>query len=71
MIVEIEAANQGVTRGEDTVSMLMFADDLVGISKAPEGLQKQIGKALDYTRKGRVTANVEKCAVVVVVSKIR
>ena len=28
-------------------------------------MQKQIGKALEYTRKWRVTANVKKCAVVV------
>ena len=33
--------------GEDTVSGLMFADDFVGISEIPEGLQKQIEKALD------------------------
>ena len=43
----------------------MFADDFVGISETPEGLQKQIEKALEYTRKWRVTANVKKCAVVV------
>ena len=47
------------------MSGLMFADDFVGISETPEGLQKQIEKALEYTRKWRVTANVEKCAVVV------
>ena len=51
--------------GEDTVSGLMFADDFVGISEAPEGLQKQIEKALEYTRKWSVTANVKKCGVVV------
>ena len=42
MIVAVEAANQGVTMGEHTVSGLMFMDDFVGISEAPEGLQKQI-----------------------------
>ena len=46
----------------DTVSGLMFADDIVGISETPEGLQKQIEKALEYTRKWRVTANAKKCA---------
>ena len=50
--------------GEATVSGLMFADDFVGISETPEGLQKQIEKALAYTRKWRATANVKKCAVV-------
>ena len=32
--------------GEDAVSGLMFADDFVGISETPEGLQKQIEKVL-------------------------
>ena len=47
------------------VSGLMFADDFVGISGTAEGLQEQIEKALEYTRKWRVTANVNKCAVLV------
>ena len=51
LTVAVEAARQGVTVGEDTVSGLMFADDLVGISETPEGLQKQIEKALKHTRK--------------------
>ena len=51
MIVAVEATRQGVTVGEDTVSELMFADDFVGISETPEGLEKQIDKALEYTRK--------------------
>ena len=46
MIVAVEAAKQGVTVGEDTVSGLMFADDFAGISETPEGLQKQIEKTL-------------------------
>ena len=65
MIVAVEAAKQRVTVGEDRVPGLMFADDFVGVSETPEGLQKQIEKALEYTRKWRVTANVKKCAAVV------
>ena len=42
MIVADEAAKQGVTMGEDTVSGLMLADDFEGMSETPEGLQKQI-----------------------------
>ena len=42
VIVAVEAAKQGVTMGEDTVSGLMFADDFVGISETPEVLLKQI-----------------------------
>ena len=67
MIVAVEAAKQGVTMREDTVSGLMFADDFVGISETSKGLQDQIEKALvknEYTKKWRVTANVKKCAVV-------
>ena len=64
MIVAVEAAKQGVTVGEDAVSGLMFADDFVGISETPQGLQ-QIEKTVEYIRKWRVTANVKKCAVVV------
>ena len=63
MIVAVEAAKQGVTMGEDTVSGLMFADDFVGIPEAPEGLQKQIEKALEYTRQWRVTANVKRVCI--------
>ena len=62
MIVAAEATKQGVTMGEDTVSGLMFANDFVLISETPGGLQEQIEKALEYTRKWRVTANVNKCA---------
>ena len=39
---------------------MIFADDFVGISETLEGLQKQTEKALEYTRKWRVTANVKK-----------
>ena len=49
------------------MSGLMFADDFVGISETPEGLQKQIEKALEYTRKWRVTANVKRCSLLVIV----
>ena len=33
------------------MSGLMFGDDFVGISETPEALQKQIEKALEYSRK--------------------
>ena len=36
LIVAIEATEQGVTVGGDTVSGLTFADDFVGISETPE-----------------------------------
>ena len=33
MIIAVEAARQGVTVGENTVSGFMFADDFVGVSE--------------------------------------
>ena len=65
LILAIESAQQGVKVGDDMVSGLMFAADFVGISGTAEGLQELIEKALEYTRKWRVTANVNKCAVLV------
>ena len=38
----VEAAKHGVTAGGDTVSGLLYADDLAGVSETPGGLQKQI-----------------------------
>ena len=46
LMVAVEAAMKGVTVGEDTVSGLMFSDDFAEIPETPEGLQKQIEKAL-------------------------
>ena len=43
----------------------MFADDLVGISETPEGLQKQVEKVQEYTGEWGMTANVNKCRVLV------
>lgn len=39
-----EAVTQGVKVGEDSISGLMFANDVVGTSEIPEGLQKQVEK---------------------------
>ena len=49
------------------MSGLMFADDFVGISETPEGMQKQIANGLEHTRMWRVTTNLKKCAVAVIV----
>ena len=51
-MVAVEAAKQGVTLGQNVVSGLMLADDFVGISETPKGLQKIIEKALSYARNG-------------------
>ena len=52
MIVAVEASKQVAL--EDVVPGLMFAGDFVGMSETPEGLQKQLGKTVEYTRKWRV-----------------
>ena len=59
MIIAVQAAKQGGMVGEDMVSGLMFADDVVGISETPEGLQKQIEKALEYRRKWKMIPTVK------------
>ena len=42
VVVAVEAANQGGTVGEGTVSGLMFADDFVGKSEAhPKGCRNR------------------------------
>ena len=43
----------------------MFADDLMGTSDTPEGLQLQIDAAKEFTDKWRLCANVKKSAVMV------
>ena len=40
-----------MVREDTAVSGLMFAHDFVGISEAPERLQKQTEKAPEYARK--------------------
>ena len=44
---------------------MMFADDVVGMSDTPEGLQLQIDAAKEFTDKWRLSANVKKSAVMV------
>ena len=63
LIVAVEGAKQGVAVGEDTTSGLMFAGNYWVILETPEGLRRQIEKALEYTRQWRVTVNIKKCAV--------
>ena len=63
-------AKQGVAVGEDTVSGLMFADNFVGISGRPEGLQHQIEKALKYSKIWRVR-RTQRRAQYLYVTKIR
>ena len=62
MAVAVEAVKQGVAVGMTRVLELVFVDDFVEISGKPEGLQRQIEEALliKYTRKRRVTADVNK-----------
>lgn len=46
-IVGVEESKQGVAGGQDALSGLVLADDFVGISEAPEGLQKRMVKVLE------------------------
>lgn len=42
---------------------MLFADDFVGLSDTPEGLQMQINAAKEFCDKYRLSGNVAKCAV--------
>ena len=61
----VEAVGQGVDVGERSVSGMLFADDFVGMSDTPEGLQMQIDAAKEFADKWRLFANVKKSAVMV------
>ncbi|CAB1108810.1 unnamed protein product [Ectocarpus sp. CCAP 1310/34] len=63
----VEAVRKGVNVGdtETSVSRMLFADDVVGMSDTPEGLQLQIDAAKKFTDKWRLSANVQECAVMV------
>ena len=63
MIRAVETTKQGVKVGEDMISGLMFADDFVGLAETPDGLQEQMEKALEYTGKWRITANINKSTI--------
>ena len=61
----VKAVGQGVDVGESSVSGMLFADDFVGISDTPEGLQMQIDAAKEFADKWRFSANVKKSAIMV------
>ena len=62
MVVAVETAVQGITMwGDAAVSGLMLADGFVTNSRNTRRIA-EIDKALEYTRKWRVTANVLKSA---------
>ena len=68
LVVSVEAAKQGVTVGEYTMSALMFAGDFVKISRTFAGLQKQTEKALrrvHYLGNGECQRTRKRYAVVV------
>ncbi|CAB1117831.1 unnamed protein product [Ectocarpus sp. CCAP 1310/34] len=63
----VEAVRKGVKVGDTATSCsrMLFADNFVGMSDTPEGLQLQIDAAKKFTDKWRLSANVKKSAVMV------
>ncbi|CAB1115185.1 unnamed protein product [Ectocarpus sp. CCAP 1310/34] len=63
----VDAVRKGVRVGDTatSVSGMLFADDFVGMSDTPEGLQLQIDAAKKYTDKWSLSANVTTSAIMV------
>ena len=57
-----------ITLGENNkVNELMYADDLILLSKTKDGLQKQIDELLIFCEKWKLDINVKKTKVMVLI----
>ena len=60
----------GVTLGNQIISHLFFADDLIIISDSPEGWQKQLDLFHSYNQKWHLIASIKKTKVMIFNKKI-
>jgi hypothetical protein len=61
---ELDRINKGISFGQNTTSMLMFADDIVLLSESETGLQAQLNCLNTWCSKWRLDLNLKKTKVV-------
>ena len=60
LVEEIETADIGVDVGMSKLSMLLYADDIVLVSKSQDKLQKGLNVLYDWCQTQQMSVNVEK-----------
>ena len=64
LAVEISSLNCGVDFGDDSISILMYADDMVFLSPTEHKLQKLLNTLYEWCKKWRMMLNKEKTQIV-------
>jgi hypothetical protein len=64
LAVEINKLNAGIKFMNESVSLLMFADDIVLLAPSPDELQRLLDKVNDWCRKWRLSLNDTKTQIV-------
>ncbi len=64
LIVDLNAVNQGVRCGNNSVSCLFYADDIVIMSETASGLQTQLNVVSNWCNKWRMELNQQKTNVI-------
>ena len=57
---EIQALHKGVTFDDDSISVLLYADDLVILAESPEDLQCQLNTLSQWRERWKLKVNYEK-----------
>ena len=60
LIEEIKELNQGINIGNEMISALLYADDIVLLAETEEGLQKQLKHLHGWCMKWRINVNMDK-----------
>ena len=71
LVDQLKAASAGVICGENMVSSLLYADDIVLLAPNEESLQKQIREVEEWCRGWRMSLNIAKTKVIHFRKKLR